>query len=122
VVNFDLPRSAVDYTHRIGRTGRAGESGTAINFISAATHAHFLLIEKRHHLDLPREQIEGFEPFETEIDAPPSTGGIKGKRKSKKDKLREAAARQQPGATQKPARGSVPPAQPEKKFSWPRLR
>lgn len=90
VVNFDLPRSAVDYTHRIGRTGRAGESGVAVNFISADTHAHFRLIEKRHRLSLPREQIAGFEPLETEPAPPPAGGGIKGKRKSKKDKLREA--------------------------------
>ena len=92
VVNYDLPRSASDYTHRIGRTGRAGESGLAVNFVSAGTHAHFRLIEKRHHLALDREQITGFEPQELAVPAPPpSTGGIKGKRKSKKDKLREAA-------------------------------
>lgn len=111
VVNYDLPRSAVDYLHRIGRTGRAGESGVAINFISAGTHAHFSLIEKRHGLNLPREHIEGFEPIETEVPSLP-TGGIKGRRKSKKDKLREAAAG---GAEQ-----SAAPA--GKKFSWPRLR
>jgi ATP-dependent RNA helicase RhlE len=93
VVNFDLPRSAVDYTHRIGRTGRAGETGIAISFISADTHAHFRLIEKRHRLALPREQIPGFEPEELAVPAP-ATGGIKGKRKSKKDRLREAAARE----------------------------
>jgi len=92
VVNFDLPRSAVDYTHRIGRTGRAGETGLAISFVTASSHAHFRLIEKRHRLNLTREQVEGFEPVETES-PPPSTGGIKGRRKSKKDKLREAAAR-----------------------------
>jgi superfamily II DNA/RNA helicase len=91
VVNYDLPRSAVDYTHRIGRTGRAGETGLAINFVSAVTHAHFLLIEKRHGLSLPREQVEGFEPVEVETPAQ-ATGGVKGRRKSKKDKLREAAA------------------------------
>ncbi|HEX2853730.1 MAG TPA: DEAD/DEAH box helicase [Opitutaceae bacterium] len=67
VVNFDLPRSATDYTHRIGRTGRAGERGVAVNFISAETHAHFRLIEKRNKLTLPREQIEGFEPVETGV-------------------------------------------------------
>ncbi len=117
VVNFDLPRSAVDYTHRIGRTGRAGASGVAVNFVSAGTHAHFLLIEKRHGLDLPREQIGGFEPVETvETDVPPPTGGIKGRRKSKKDKLREAAG-------QPPTSGAQPAAAaPGKKFSWPRLR
>ncbi len=93
VVNFDLPRSATDYTHRIGRTGRAGERGLAVSFISADSHAHVRLIEKRHSLALPREQIEGFESLEIELPAPVSTGGIKGKRKSKKDRLREAEAR-----------------------------
>ena len=119
VVNFDLPRSPVDYTHRIGRTGRAGESGIAISFISADTHAHFLLIEKRNRLNLTREQIEGFEPEETEVPSPP-TGGIKGKRKSKKDKLREAAAHEK-GIPSAPA-PTKSAATPEKKFSWPRLR
>jgi superfamily II DNA/RNA helicase len=45
VVNYDLPRSAVDYTHRIGRTGRAGESGVAISFVTAEAEQHFRLIE-----------------------------------------------------------------------------
>ncbi len=93
VVNFDLPRSPTDYTHRIGRTGRAGQTGIAINFISAETHAHFRLIEKRHRLALPREHIPGFEPLNTDVPPPPA-GGIKGRRKSKKDRLREAAARE----------------------------
>ena len=101
VVNFDLPRSAVDYTHRIGRTGRAGETGVAVSFVSADTEAHFRLIEKRQGLSLPLEQVEGYEPLQSpqavgtavngsSID--PATGGIKGKRPSKKDKLRVAAA------------------------------
>jgi superfamily II DNA/RNA helicase len=93
VVNYDLPRSAVDYAHRIGRTGRAGGTGIAVSFISAETHAHFCLIEKRYARTLPREQIAGFEPVERAVPPAPSTGGVKGKRKSKKDKLREAAAR-----------------------------
>jgi superfamily II DNA/RNA helicase len=95
VVNFDLPRSATDYTHRIGRTGRAGESGLAISFVTAASEAHWRVIEKRQGLSLPREQLPGFEPTETatgSIQDPAGTGGIKGKRPSKKDKLRAAAA------------------------------
>jgi ATP-dependent RNA helicase RhlE len=97
VVNYDLPRSAADYTHRIGRTGRAGESGVAVSFVSAGTEAHFRLIEKRHGLKLIRETIPGFESVETaapaaDITGEAATGGIKGKRKSKKDKLRERAA------------------------------
>ncbi|HUG21979.1 DEAD/DEAH box helicase [Piscinibacter sp.] len=92
VVNYDLPRSAVDHVHRIGRTGRAGAGGLAVSFISAGSEAHFRLIEKRQGQRVPREIIAGFEPAETAAPAP-STGGVKGLRKSKKDKLREAAAR-----------------------------
>jgi len=92
VVNYDLPRSPNDYVHRIGRTGRAGESGVAISFITAEMRAHFALIERSHQHYVVRERIAGFEPTET---APPvsTAGGVKGRRKSKKDKLREAAAR-----------------------------
>lgn len=101
VVNYDLPRSAVDYVHRIGRTGRAGESGLAVSFVSAATQAHWRLIEKRQGLSVPREQVPGFEPTEaapvlaatqSRSASGESTGGVKGKRPSKKDKLRAAAA------------------------------
>jgi superfamily II DNA/RNA helicase len=92
VVNYDLPRSPVDYLHRIGRTGRAGEPGMAISFISADTQAHFRLIEKRHHLKLTRERLAGFEPVDLPTPPLDVNGGVKGKRKSKKDKLREAAA------------------------------
>ncbi len=95
VVNFDLPRSADDYTHRIGRTGRAGAEGLAISFVSPATEAHWRLIAKRQGLDLPLETAPGFEPTESAAATPldrAGTGGIKGKRPSKKDKLRAAAA------------------------------
>jgi superfamily II DNA/RNA helicase len=93
VVNYDLPRSATDYTHRIGRTGRAGESGIAISFVSASTAAHFKLIEKRHAIKLVLEEVAGFEPVDVApVNAadPQGTGGVKGKRLSKKDKLRAA--------------------------------
>jgi superfamily II DNA/RNA helicase len=114
VVNYDLPRAAADYVHRIGRTARAGESGLAVSFISAETEAHFRLIEKRQGRRVERERIAGFEPVPMELavtepgngpavesgngpvqgqPAPDPNGGIKGKRKSKKDKLREAVAR-----------------------------
>lgn len=92
VVNFDLPRSPRDYLHRIGRTGRAGESGNAVSFIDHTCSAHFRLIEKQSQIALPRESIPGFEL--TGKAPPPSKGAgpVKGKRKSKKDKLREKAA------------------------------
>lgn len=97
VVNYDLPRSAGDFVHRIGRTGRAGEHGLALSFIPAESEAHFRLIEKRQGLRVQRERIAGFEPVEVAT-APSATspedpaGGIKGRRPSKKDKRRAAAA------------------------------
>jgi superfamily II DNA/RNA helicase len=92
VINFDLPRSAVDYTHRIGRTGRAGESGLAISFVCPESLQHWHLIEKRHAVKLAQESIVGFEATTPAITDPQGTGGIKGKRPSKKDKLRQLAA------------------------------
>jgi ATP-dependent RNA helicase RhlE len=92
VVNFDLPRSSDDYTHRIGRTGRAGEAGLAVSFVTAATQAHFHLIEKRNSIHLNLETVVGFEP--TEVAPAPNSGGIKGNRHNKKDKLRAQAAAQ----------------------------
>ena len=122
VVNHDLPRSAVDYTHRIGRTGRAGLTGQAVSFICAdapGSELHFRLIEKRQGQRVPREQLPGFEPAlapplpaedAAAGDGPRASdaqgdpnGGIKGRRKSKKDKLREAAA-QAAAAAARPAR------------------
>jgi superfamily II DNA/RNA helicase len=88
VVNFDLPRSAVDYTHRIGRTGRAGEHGLAISFVSGDTQAHWQLIQKRQEMHVALDQVTGFEPSQAQTDMSFSNGGIKGKRPSKKDKLR----------------------------------
>ncbi|RYZ12815.1 MAG: DEAD/DEAH box helicase, partial [Comamonadaceae bacterium] len=122
VVNYDLPRSPVDQVHRIGRTGRAGEHGLAVSFVTAEAAAHFRLIEKRLGLAVPRERVAGFEPVERPADAPDvpqshdasdtpgrgapaeaadaaaqrakaaAAGGIKGRRPSKKDKLRAAAS------------------------------
>ena len=90
VVNYDLPRSATDYTHRIGRTGRAGEHGDAVSFVTAETLAHWMVIQKRESLLLDLENVPGFEPVD-EPPAPQGNGGIKGKRPSKKDKLRAVA-------------------------------
>ena len=93
VVNFDLARSPTEHVHRIGRTGRAGASGVALSFVPATAEAHFRLIEKRQGLAVPREQVPGFEATEAApaVVSDPQ-GGIKGRRPSKKDKLRAAAA------------------------------
>ena len=101
VVNYDLPRSATDYVHRIGRTGRAGLSGVAISFVTPLTEAHWKLIAKRHALDVPLQTLAEYPVTETVPERQPhedgNNGGIKGKRMSKKDKLRAAAAQHPQG-------------------------
>ena len=92
VINFDLPRSPEDYIHRIGRTGRAGKEGVAISFIGLEDEAHFALIEKRCAIKLPKEHIEGFERKGAVPQKEKGSAPIKGKGKSKKDKLREQGA------------------------------
>jgi len=93
VVNFDLPRAAADYIHRIGRTGRAGELGIAVTFVDHETESHLRLIEKKNQLMLTRQEVAGFELGDPLTDKVKGPAPIKGKRKSKKDKLREKQAR-----------------------------
>jgi len=94
VVNYTLPRSADDYIHRIGRTARASKDGIAITFVSLEDFEHFKLIEKRCKLDIQKEQIKGYELKGTPIIKQKGQPPIKGKRKSKKDKLRELKSKQ----------------------------
>jgi ATP-dependent RNA helicase RhlE len=47
VINYELPRSPKDYTHRIGRTGRADERGEAFSLVSPEEEQHFRLIQKK---------------------------------------------------------------------------
>ena len=46
VFNFDVPHHADDYVHRIGRTGRAGKTGTAITIVAPADTKSLAAIEK----------------------------------------------------------------------------
>jgi superfamily II DNA/RNA helicase len=46
VINFDMPRTAQDYIHRVGRTGRAGRQGTGISFVSAGDWNVMVSIER----------------------------------------------------------------------------
>ena len=93
VVNYDLPRSTTDYVHRVGRTGRAGERGVAVTFVTVDNAAHFGVIEKHHRITIARERVAGFEPTDVARPVLDVHGGRKGARPSKKDKLRAAAAR-----------------------------
>jgi superfamily II DNA/RNA helicase len=62
VINYDLPKNAEDYVHRIGRTGRAGASGIAISFVSGRELDSLQRIERYIGQSLPRQVIPGLEP------------------------------------------------------------
>ena len=81
VVNYDLPKQADVYVHRIGRTARGGQKGTAISLIEA--HDALLLGRIERYLDaqLDRRVIEGLRPQYRF----PSTKRSKPKKKAKKD-------------------------------------
>jgi len=62
VVNFDLPKQAEDYVHRIGRTGRAGRSGVAISLVNHAEAFNWRRIENFTNNRVEPSIIEGLEP------------------------------------------------------------
>ncbi len=62
VINYDLPRVAEDYVHRIGRTGRAGATGIAISFAAPDEGHQLKQIERYTGQQIERHVIEGMEP------------------------------------------------------------
>ena len=62
VVNYDLPRQAEDYVHRIGRCGRAGRTGTAINLCSVDDRSQFFAINRYLGREMTVDVLAGLEP------------------------------------------------------------
>ncbi|WP_309109276.1 DEAD/DEAH box helicase [Arcobacter sp. CECT 8985] len=61
VVNFELPQSTDDFTHRVGRTGRANKKGNAITLISAKEYKALEEIEKDLMITIKRLVLQGYE-------------------------------------------------------------
>jgi superfamily II DNA/RNA helicase len=62
VINFDLPKAAEDYVHRIGRTGRAGSSGIAVSFASNRDAGNLQKIERYTGQSITAHIVAGLEP------------------------------------------------------------
>jgi len=84
VVNFDMPTYPNDYIHRIGRTGRAGQEGTAISLMSVDEHKFLRGIESLLKIKIDQTSHETFKPTEK-----PSGGG--GDSRSRKPRGRKPA-------------------------------
>ena len=110
VINFDLPKVAEDYIHRIGRTGRAGLQGEGISLLSADEVKLLAAIESLTKQTLVREVETGFVPKHKV----PLTRQTKPK-KPKKPKVKRARREVPKSAVErktrgkKPRRGSTPP-------------
>ncbi|HSR01934.1 MAG TPA: DEAD/DEAH box helicase, partial [Methylophilaceae bacterium] len=117
VINYDLPKFAEDYVHRIGRTGRAGKKGIAIAFASNTDRHVLRKIEQYTGQKLQASVIEGFEPKRPiNMDAPdgkrgksrnsrngnPRSGGFKDRSRNDGEKGRSFGSR---AASGRPSRG-----------------
>ncbi|MBC9071064.1 DEAD/DEAH box helicase [Thauera sp. CAU 1555] len=109
VINFELPHTAEDYVHRIGRTGRAGHKGNAVSLVCAEEKHWLNDIQKLIKLEIPQEIVPGFEP-EPEFFEAGSRGG-RGRRGSadKADGGRERAPRAAQPAAPRAERGGKRP-------------
>ena len=103
VVNFDIPNVTEDYVHRIGRTGRAGNEGTAISLVSRDEEGFMEAIERFTHQSVPVRIVPEFAPPPDEVALPIAMGrqtlwGGLGKPPSRA--VMQAAARQARAAIQ----------------------
>jgi len=108
VVNFDLPNVPEDYVHRIGRTGRAGNSGEAVSLVCIDEHKLLKDIEKLLKRELPKVIIPNFEP-DPSIRAEPI---VNGQRTPKKANTSPAPQRQAQGPLSYKHRAGLSPKDP----------
>jgi ATP-dependent RNA helicase RhlE len=74
VVNYEIPNVPEDYVHRIGRTGRAGNSGEAVSLVCLDEEGFMLEIERFTKQQIPTQVVEGFGPEEGERAEPIAMG------------------------------------------------
>lgn len=104
VVNFELPKIAEDYVHRIGRTGRAGEVGKAISLVSAIEAPELFAIERLTQALLPRINLAGFEPTNTLPESKLDTRPLKPKKPKKPKKATGAIGNKKGPSTENKAK------------------
>lgn len=82
VFNFGLPMKAEDYTHRIGRTGRAGRDGLAVTFAEFRDRRKIYDIEAYSRQQFKAETIPGLEPQQRFAEPRPPKAGFGGRERS----------------------------------------
>jgi superfamily II DNA/RNA helicase len=78
VINFDMPDTVDAYTHRIGRTGRAENTGEAFTFTAEADEPIVRQIEKILGARIERRRLPGFAPANIDLAGLPGPGKAQG--------------------------------------------
>ena len=117
VVNYDLPHVSEDYVHRIGRTGRAGETGQAVSLVSGEDRTLLRDIERLTGKQIEQKIIPGFEPGSGYRNAQPEPQQRRGNRpqgQARRPDRSRSAQRSQGNGQQRSERGGRPvsPSQP----------
>jgi len=65
IYNYDVPKTSKDYTHRIGRTARAGNKGTAFTLLTKTDHENFRRVQRADEHEIKEEVVPDFKkiPF-----------------------------------------------------------
>lgn len=113
VFNFGLPMKAEDYTHRIGRTGRAGRDGQAITFAEMRDRRKIFDIESFTRQRIAVETIPGMEPRQRAPSAEPfgrgaAPGGRPGGRGNSNDRFADRRGAPAPRGPRFEGRGDAP--------------
>jgi len=115
VINYDVPRAAQDYVHRIGRTGRMHAEGEAITLVCAEDRDYLLDIERVLGRMIPRMTVKGFD-----AEAPLVVAAAHDSRREAKGRVsapsgpagRHPATRRDPDATRSHRAASTAPTTP----------
>ena len=129
VVNYEIPNVSEDYVHRIGRTGRAGKEGQAVNLVSLDEEGFLAAIEAFTRQDIPRKDYADFLPDADERAEPIAMGrqtlwggagkppsrdvmaaAAKNARREMTDRVREKRSAEGGGSGRGPAGGGRGPA------------
>lgn len=122
VFNFGLPMKAEDYTHRIGRTGRAGRDGLAVTFAEFRDRRKIFDIEAYSHQHFRAEVIPGLEPAQRFPASRPAKFGKSdsGERRQRETPSRDRKFRSPAVGEGRPHRGPRQFGANESPFSAPR--
>jgi ATP-dependent RNA helicase SrmB len=117
VVNYDIPRRGDDYLHRTGRTGRAGERGTAISLVAAPEWNLMISIERYLKLNFERRSLPGLKAKYNGPKHRKSSGKAVGSRKKSSDEGSKARSRKAARGKPPRKRPSSPPVASENGFA-----